>query len=99
MPELKVLVTSPCVGANKKHYSRGDIRIYDDENGAHQTELAALRAAGRIAPVTKENVAFVLEAIRAADPKAKIPADLRKAALELKVEVPADPKPEKGDEK
>ncbi len=86
MAEIKALFQRACVVKNRKHVALGDIKVYDDENDSN--ELVNLRAAGAIAPVTKDNVEKILEMISSAG--LKISSALRSAARELKVEVPAE---------
>jgi hypothetical protein len=91
---MKVLFISACVIEDGQHAAKGTIREYDEKSSTHQPVLRSLRAGGRIAPVTKENVARCIQELNKENVKAKarkeqitaLPEELLAAARELGVE-------------
>ena len=81
MALTKVLLISNCIGDNSKYHAKGTIEEFDDEKKSDVPVLAALKAAARIVPVTKEN----LERCKAelAKKKEKVPDDLTDALAAL----------------
>jgi hypothetical protein len=74
---VKVLFTSSCLAEPGKHISKGRIVEYDLGDQTDQRTLQELRSAGRIAPVTKENVALCIEELKREG--SDIPAELKAA--------------------
>jgi hypothetical protein len=94
LKNMKVLFISACMIEDGLHVAKGTIREYDEKSSTHQPVLRSLRAAGRIAPVTKDNVARCIDELEKEQVKAKarkeqtvaVPDELLAASNELGVE-------------
>lgn len=77
MASLKALFISSTIDENRKHIPKGTIQEYDLDVQGHREVLQHFRAAGRIAPPTRENLELCIDELQRSGER--IPAALQAA--------------------